>query len=173
MVQDWCRTGSRQTGAQADAVSAGLHDYVGQMSLAEVCNDELRKSALVQDGLVELEAELESRSGFGGAAMRTGYKTVTKLRPGFIESNIERLLPRFAPVLDPHLELARTSGDVEGHLVAHADEIAEGLLGATDQRVAESNNKIATKVYAQFRPKAKENTVEAMPRLAKLLAKHA
>ncbi len=138
-----------------------------------MCTDETRKNALVKDGLIELEAELESRSGLGGAAMRTGYKSVVKLRPGFIESNIERLLPRFAPVVDPHLEAAKATGNVEGHLVAHADEIAEGLLGATDQRVAESNNKIANKVYSQFRPKAKENAVSAMPRLARLLARHA
>ena len=143
------------------------------MSLAEVCLDESRKRALVNDGLGELEAELDTRSGLGGAAMRAGYKTVTKLRPGFVESNIERLLPRFAPVVDPYLVDAKASGDVESHLVAHADEIAEGLLRATDQRAEEASNKVAKKVYAQFRPKAKENVVAAMPRLAKLLARHA
>jgi hypothetical protein len=143
------------------------------MSLAEVCNDESRRTAMVKDGMVELEAELASRSGLGGAAMRAGYKTVTRLRPGFIESNIERLLPRFAPVLDPHLETARGSGNVEGHLVGHASEIADGLINATDQRVAESNNKVANKVYAQFRPKAKEHVITSMPRLARVLAGHA
>jgi hypothetical protein len=143
------------------------------MSLAEVLQDEGRTKALVGDGLVELEAELDARSGVSGVAIRTGYKAVTKLRPAFIENNLERLLPRFAPVIDTHLETARASGTVEQHFQANASVIAEGLLGATDARVAESTNNVANKVYAKFRPKAKENVVAAMPRLARVLARHA
>jgi hypothetical protein len=142
------------------------------MSLTEVCGDSVRKEALVRDGLVELEAELDSRSGLSGAAIRTGYKSITKLRPSFIEHNLERLLPRFAPVLDPYIEAGKTSGNVEAHLLTNSNEIAEGLLSATDQRVGESSNKVANKVYEKFRPKAKENVLDAMPRLAKLLARH-
>lgn len=141
------------------------------MALQDALEDPLRRTVLVQDAVAELEAELKERSGFSAVALRTAYKAVDKLRPRMIEDNIDRLLPRFAPVLDAHYEAA--AGDVDGHFRSHAEEIAESLLGATDVRASEANNAVAKKVYAKLRPKAKENVVDGMPRLARLLTKHA
>jgi hypothetical protein len=140
--------------------------------VTEAVQDPARRQAMISDGIAELEAELEERSGVTAMAMRAGYKTVRKLRPSMIESNLDRLLPMWAPVLDPHVEAGRASGDLGAHFAANAEQIAEGLLGATDRRAAEANNKVAVKAYEKLRPKAKAQVVAGMPRLARLVDRH-
>ncbi len=127
---------------------------------------------MIVDGISELEAELEERSGVTAMAMRAGYKTLRKVRPNMIESNLERLLPMWAPVLDPHVDAGRASGDLATHFRSNAADIAEGLLGATDRRAAEANNQLAVKAYNKLRPRAKDQVVAGMPRLARLVDKH-
>lgn len=141
-------------------------------SVSAAIADPARRDAMIADGITELEAELEERSGMTAMAMRAGYKTLRKLRPNMIESNLERLLPMWAPVLDPHVEAAKRAGDVPAHFQANADAIAEGLLGATDKRAAEASNALAVKAYQKLRPKAKDQVVAGMPRLARLVEKH-
>lgn len=127
---------------------------------------------MIVDGISELEAELDERSGVTAMAMRAGYKTIRKVRPNMIESNLERLLPMWAPILDPHVDAGRAGAGVGDHFQANASEIAEGLLGATDRRAAEANNQLAVKAYNKLRPKAKDQVVAGMPRLARLVDKH-
>ena len=57
-------------------------------------------AALVQDGIVEIEAELASLGGIKGKAISAGYKTVTKVNSEFVPQNIRRLVPMCAPALD-------------------------------------------------------------------------
>ncbi|MEZ5265968.1 MAG: hypothetical protein AB7W59_13735 [Acidimicrobiia bacterium] len=141
-------------------------------TVSEAIQDPTRRQAMIADGITELEAELDERSGVTAMAMRAGYKTLRKVRPNMIESNLDRLLPMWAPVLDPHVSAGRADGSVDAHFRANADSIAEGLLGATDRRAAEANNQLAVKAYNKLRPKAKDQVVAGMPRLARLVDKH-
>lgn len=140
--------------------------------VTEAIQDPARREAIVADGLRELDAELDSRSGVTAMAMRAGYKALRKLRPNIVEHNLDRLLPRWAPVLDPHVVAGRAAGDVPRHFQANADPIAEGLLGATDARAAEASNKVAVKAYQKLRPKAKDQVMAGMDRLARLVDRH-
>jgi hypothetical protein len=141
-------------------------------SVIELVQDPTRRHAMIDDGVVELEAELDERSGVTAMAMRAGYKALRKLRPNVVESNLDRLLPLWAPVLEPYVVAGRSSGDLVGHFMANADPIAEGLLGVTDQRAGEASNKVAVKAYGKLRPKAKGQVVAGMPRLARLVDRH-
>jgi hypothetical protein len=140
--------------------------------VSDAIADPTRRQAMISDGITELEAELDERSGVTAMAMRAGYKTLRKLRPNMVESNLERLLPMWAPVLDPHVEAGRASGDLPGHFSSNADTIAEGLLQATDKRAGEANNGLAVKAYQKLRPKAKGQVLTGMPRLARLVDRH-
>lgn len=142
------------------------------MSLTDVVADPARRESLVSDGMRELEAEVNNLSGLKGKATKAGYKTVQKVRPGFIEQNVDRLLPAFAPTLDPHYEAGKTAGDVEGHFVKNADTIAGDLLSVTDKRAAEASNAAAVKVYEKLRGAAEGQVVAAMPRVGALAARH-
>lgn len=143
------------------------------MTLCDAVQDPQRRAAMAADGIGELEAELEARSGLGSLAIRTGYRTLRKIRPQLVEQNLERLLPRFAPILDPYVAEGRTRGDVNAHFAREADAIAEQLLSVTDARAAESGNRVAVRAYEKLRPKAKDNVVEGMPRLARLADRYA
>ena len=73
----------------------GAADSVGPMSnVSEVVEDPARRTAIIADGIVELEAEPDDRSGVTAMAMRAGYKALRKLRPNMVESNLDRMLPR-------------------------------------------------------------------------------
>ena len=142
------------------------------MSLTEAIADPARNEALVADAIRAVESEVAALSGLKGKAISAGYSSVTKIKPEFVPENIRRMLPMFAPVIDERLVAARESGDVEGYFAANADATAEEMLAITDKRASEASNKTAVKVYEKLRGSAKDQVVNAMPRVAQLADKH-
>jgi hypothetical protein len=142
------------------------------MTLVETLNDREKATAVVADGARMIERQVRSKGGLRGMALKAGYKAVRKIRPGIIEEALGSLLPRFAPVIDPHYEAARSSGDVRAHFVRHGDAIAESLLGVTDARARVATNRVMVKAYGSLRSHAKAHVVDAMPDLAKLITDH-
>jgi hypothetical protein len=141
-------------------------------TLAEVLADPAREGAVVQDSARLIREEVDGKGGLSGMALRAGYKAVCAVKPGIIEEALRHLLPEFAPAIDPHYESARAHGDVPAYFVQHGDSIAESLLRVTDQRSARSKNAAVKRAYDTLRPQAHKHTVEAMPRLARLIARH-
>ena len=146
------------------------------MTLSTALSDPTRRQVVVSDAIAELEAELGQRSGLTNLAVKTGYKAVQKVRPGIIPQTLEELMGKFAPVLDGHFAAAGAAGaagaSVEQHFVANGPTIANDLLTVTDARVGASGNKVARSIYEKLRPKATNQVVDGMPRLARLVAKH-
>lgn len=142
------------------------------MSLAEAIADPTRKAALTADAIAAVEEEVSGLSGLKGKAIGAGYSSVTKVKPDFVPSNIERMMPMFAPVIDTRLAEARTTGDVPGYFATNADAIAEEMLAITDKRAGEANNKTAVKIYEKLRGSAKDQVANAMPRVAQLADAH-
>ncbi len=143
------------------------------MSLSDVIADPNRKAEIIADGMRELEAEVNGLGGIKGKAVGGAFGAVQKMRPGFIEDNVERMLPMFAPAIDPHYEAGKAAGDVPAHFVNNGDAIAEDMLAVTDQRAADANNKVAVGIYEKLRKGAKGFVVAAMPRLGPFVDRHA
>ena len=143
------------------------------MSLSDVIADPARKEEVIDDGMSELKAEVDALSGLKGKAVGGAFNAVQKMRPGFIEDNVERMLPMFAPAIDPHYEAGKAAGDVPAHFVANGDAIAEDMLAVTDQRAADASNKVAVGIYEKLRKSAKGYVVAAMPRLGPFVDRHA
>lgn len=143
------------------------------MTLAEQVADDGRRAEIVLDAIAEVDTEVGELGGLKGKAVQAGYGALNKIRPDMVSSNLHKLLPRMAPAIDPHYEAGKAAGDVQGHFVQNADVIAEDLLTVTDQRAAEANNKAAVGVYNKLRKGAKEQVVNAMPRIGAFVAKHA
>lgn len=141
-------------------------------TLVEVLKDPVRTRAVVADGARMIDAEVASRGGLSGMALKAGYKTVKALKPGIIEEALGMLLPEFAPALDPHFAKGVASGDVRAYFTAHADAIADALLAVTDGRRQRSKNAVIRRAYDGLRPQAKKHTSEAMPRVAELVKRH-
>lgn len=142
------------------------------MSLVEVLRDPARRRAVVADGVRLIEEEVASKRGLSGAALKAGFKTVQKLKPGIVAHALDRLLPEFAPRVDPYYVQAAAQGDVRAFFEARASEIADALLAVTDEKARTAQNAVMLKVYRGLRGHAHAHTVAAVPRLADLILKH-
>ena len=141
-------------------------------SLVQALQDDATKKAVIADSVQVIEEEVASKGGLRGAAIKTGFKTVKKLKPGIIAAAVERLLPEFAPAVDPFYARAREAGNVRSWFTTNADEIADALLAITDAKAAGADNRVMKKVYSSLRGQAKMHTAAAMPRVAGLIERH-
>ena len=129
---------------------------------------------MVDDCVALIEAEVASKRGVTGMAVKAAYKTVKKFRPGMVPMAMDHMLPDFARQVDPLWERCQASGEEpRAWFVARKVEVANALLAVTDARRDKSPNKVLVKAYNSLRPKAVDHIGEAMPRLADLLVKHA
>ncbi|MCH9687360.1 MAG: hypothetical protein K0V04_38355 [Deltaproteobacteria bacterium] len=135
----------------------------------------------VIDGCMQLiETEVASKKGFSGAAVKTGYAVVKKLKPGMIKDAVTKLLPDFAVALEPlyvdsgAVDAGDGSGDVFcKFLTANQDRAADALLTVTDAKAQGAKNKTLKKTYDRLRGGAKTHVTAAIPNLAKTLGRYA
>ena len=67
---------------------------------------------------------------------------------------------------------AGESGTLRDYLGAHSSDVAESLLGVTDDRARNAQNRTILKAYQKLRPKAKEHVVAAVPGVGAVLDRH-
>ncbi|WP_072690666.1 DUF6918 family protein [Rhodococcus marinonascens] len=144
-------------------------------ALNETLLDESRVPAVIADVQALIDAEVSDKSGASGLALKGGYATVKKLGPSIVPSAVEGLLPEFVTKLEPYWQTFAASGEsgFSEYLVARGDEVADSLLGITDERIEGSDRSAIKKVYSTLRPSAKKNVIEALPRLGTLVQKYA
>jgi hypothetical protein len=137
--------------------------------------DDARRPAVIADLTALVDAEVAARGGVSGAVVKTGYATVKKIKPGFVPHAVGSLLPGFVDALEPLWAEHRSvgGGDFGAFLAARPDRSADALLGVTDARAKASSRESLKKVYDKLRPNAKKNVIEALPRLGKVIDKHA
>ena len=141
-------------------------------TLVEVLDDPEKRAAVVKDGVAFIHDEVSRKRGLSGAALKAGYKAVKRIRPGIIAAALGKLLPAFAPEIDPFFAKAREAGDVRAFFSAHRAEIADALLTVTDSRAEHATNRVMKRAYKGLRGAAKRHTEEAMPGLGDLIARH-
>lgn len=84
-----------------------------------------------------------------------------------------RLLPDFVARLQPFWADFAGNGSFADYLTARGEQVADALLGVTDDKIAGTDKAAVKKVYDSLRPSAKKHVVEALPRLGALIQKHA
>jgi hypothetical protein len=143
-------------------------------SLAATIQDDSKRRAVVDDCVQLIEAEVGSKGGISGIAIKAAYKTVKNLRPGMIPMAMNHLLDEFAAKIDPLWQECQTSGaSPRTFFSSRKDQVADALLSITDQRRDHSDNRVMVGAYNQLRPRAVGYIGEATPRLADLIARHA
>ncbi len=143
-------------------------------TLRELLLDSERAQRVVVACRELVEREVAGKRGFSGAAVRTGFGVVKKLRPGVIDDAVVFLLPDFADALEVHYQNAIESGRGAGDRFARAlnadtEATAEILLGVTDRRISEAGAPLQ-KTYRSLRKTAKGHVSAAVPGLAETLA---
>lgn len=142
------------------------------MGLADALKDPQKKTAIIDDALQLVDAEVASKSGISGFAVKKGYDAIKSIKPGFVREAVERLLPDMAVKVEPIWEEGKKSGQPRAHLEKNRGPVADALLSVTDAKVEHAKSSLVKSTYKMLRGSAKKNVEEAVPRLGGLLEKH-
>lgn len=143
-------------------------------SLPEILTSDAKKNVVVDDCCSVIDAEVADKGGLSGLAIKAGYAAVKNIKPGFVRHVMSELLPEFASVLDPLYQEAKGKGaGVSAHFNGNAGRVADALLGITDEKAKKAQSAAVKGAYEKLRGIAKKNVEAAVPRLGKLIEKHA
>ncbi len=143
-------------------------------TLTESLTNEAKKPAIIDDCCKLIDEEVSDKSGISGLAIKAGYGMVKGIKPGFVRQVVTDLLPEFAKALEPiHGEAVEQGKSVSAHMSANAARAADALLGITDAKAKNAKSGGVKGTYEKLRPTAKKHVEQAIPRLAKLIEKHA
>ncbi len=143
------------------------------MGLRDVLMGDAKKAAVVSDCCALIDEEVAAKGGLSGIAVKAGYAAVKGIKPGFIKDVVDKLMPEFCDALDPVWNEGVQKGNPEAHLLASRSRAADALLSVTDAKSKNAKSALVKSTYEKLRGSAKKHVEEAIPRLAKLIAKHA
>ena len=142
-------------------------------ALSELLTSEAEKTAVIEDCLALIDAEVGDKSGISGLAIKAGYAAVKGVKPGFLRQAVTDLLPEFASALDPIYQEAKgAKKPVVEHFTSNTSRVADALLAITDARAQRSKSGVVKGTYEKLRGSAKKNVEAAVPRLGKMIEKH-
>ncbi len=143
-------------------------------SLVEVIKDAGKRKQIVDDCATLIDGEVSDKSGLSGLAIKAAYGTVKGLRPGMIQAAMDGLLDDFSAKVDPFWqECQAQKANPRVFFSGKKSEIANALLGITDERAKRTPHKVLKGAYEKLRPMGVDHIGVAMPRLADLMVKHA
>lgn len=138
---------------------------------------EADRDKVIRDSVRLIDDEVARKSGVTGAVLKTGYKVVAKLKNGqMISKAVNHLLDDFTGALDPMYQdfLSDSGADsFEKFVGSRTSEGADLLLGVTDQKIHNAENKVIVKTYEKLRGSAKKHVEEALPGVGRLIDEHA
>lgn len=151
----------------------------GKPDVAETLQEILlapeKRPRVVADCEKLVDEEVGDKSGVSGIAVKGGFAMVKKIKPSIIHDALDSLLDDFITRLEPfYAEHRAGAGNLplSDYLASRSSEVADALLGLTDERAARSQRQTIKKAYEKLRPKGKEHVEEALPRLGALIQKH-
>jgi hypothetical protein len=143
-------------------------------TLAEVLTSETKKTAVVDDCCTLIDEEVGDKGGLSGLAIKAGYGAIKGIKPGFVKHVVSDLLPEFASVLEPIYGEAKTANrPVGAFFSSNTGRVADALLSITDGKAQRSKSGVVKGTYDKLRGMAKKNVEAAVPRLGKLIERHA
>jgi len=144
------------------------------MSLREALAEPERRARVIEDCCTLVDDEVAKKKGFGGAIIKTAYKAVKGIKPGFIRQVVSSLLDEWIAAVEPLWDGAVAAGrSPRAHFEAEQSAVAEALLSVTDRKSDKAKNALVRSTYQKLRPSAKAHVEAAVPALAVLLEKHA
>jgi hypothetical protein len=125
--------------------------------------------------IADCEKLVDEAVGDSGLIVKGAYKVVTTFKSGIIPDALDTLIDDFVARLEPfHADFLGTGGgSFSDFLVARGPEVANALLGVTDDRAAQSDRATLKKAYEKVRPNGAKNIEENLPKLGKLVEKYA
>ncbi len=141
----------------------GLHDQV---------QDQETKARIVADCAKLMDEQVAAKSGLSGLAVKTAYRALKGIGPGYIPRALQGLLPQAIEALDPMWDQGLQMGDPVEHLSQNRTETAEVLLSITDAQITRAKNKVVIATYKKVRKSVKGDVADAVPGLAQIINYH-
>ena len=143
-------------------------------TLSDAVKDSGKRPAIISDCETLINAEVASKRGLTGMAVRTGFKAIKKFKPDIVPKAMDDLLDDFSEKIDPFWGECQQKGEPpRQYFEKNKQKVADALLTVTDERAASSKHRTLVSAYRSLRGKAVQHIGEAMPRFADLLIKHA
>ena len=143
-------------------------------SLSDSLLESAKKENVINDCIELIDAEVGDKSGFSGFAIKAGYKAVKGIKPGFIRQAVSDMLPEFIKALEPVYADAKSQNTPAADFFpANSSRVADALLSVTDARAERVKSGVVKSTYEKLRSSAKKNVEAALPRLGKMVDKHA
>jgi hypothetical protein len=130
---------------------------------------------VINDAQRLLDDEVASKGGLTGLAIKGAFKVVQGVRPGMVRDVIDGLLDDFSARLDRFYQDHGTKGagkSLPDYFTSRRGEVADALLGITDDRAKVTRHGTPKKAYEGLRPKAREHVEAAVPGIGRLVDKH-
>ena len=147
-----------------------------KMSYLEEKLAEIDRNVVIDDTVSLIDQEVASKSGLTGMALKGGYKGVRRLKGGrMIHKAVNHMLDDFTQALAPLHEDFRAQQDTTAFgafLLKHQTRASEALLGITDAKIKEAQNKVVISTYSKLRKQAGKHVVDALPGVGRLIDKH-
>lgn len=143
---------------------------------SRLLKDTSKRPRIVDDCVKLIDAEVDSKGGLSGLAIKAGYKVVQSMKPGFVRESMDHLLDDFVRRLEPfYAQHREKNGDPKSFgtfLNGKSAEVADALLGITDDKAKRAKNPNLKSAYEKLRPQAKKHVEEAVPRVGRTLSNH-
>ncbi len=140
--------------------------------VSALLSDAAASQRLVIDALASVEDEIQTWDGFAGRSVRFGYAAVQRLRPSFIDDNIDRLLPDMARIVDPATERGIRQGSVSASITEDAAPIAHRIILLIGRSAGLTTNRAVISIVDRLRPAGKDMIERIVPTLGIVLERH-
>lgn len=133
-----------------------------------------KRPDVVADCVQLVDNEVSAKKGVSGMVIKTGYKAFKALKPNIVKEAVDHLLDHFVEKLEKHYDACVSAGaaSFETYAVPRATEIANDMLGVTDDIIAKSGKAALKKIYGGLRKVAEKNVAQAVPGTARVIDKH-
>jgi hypothetical protein len=147
-------------------------------SLAEILTQPEVRPQVVRACADLIDAEVKSKTGLSGLAVKAGYKLVKAIKPSMIPDVVDKLLPEFAAAMQPMFDEVEVQAAMTDrprselfstHMQSDPKRVAAALLTVTDRRADKASGALK-KTYARLRDTAEEHTQAAVPGLVRALS---
>jgi len=128
---------------------------------------------IVQDCCEMIDAQVASKSGMSGMAIKTAFAALKGIKPNYIHGVVDSLLVPCFTSLDPLWEEGLQQGEPVEYLKVNKSQTADALLGVTDTKVKNSKLQVVRGVHGKLRGSAKKHVEEAIPDFAQIIGKYA
>ena len=151
-----------------------MTDATADTLTARLLSDKAKRPVILADCVKLIDEEVSSKGGLSGIAIKAAYKVVCAVKPGIIRESMDALLEDFVARLEPFYVDHRKDGAAPNafgdSLKRRPAEVADALLGITDDRAKKAKNATLKGAYEKLRPQAKKHVEEAIPRVGRTLA---